>query len=157
VFLHRSQHASLGIAALGVAVYSVGTIVGRLGGDSLITRWGRLKALRRTAVLAGAGLTAAVLANSPAVALVAYGVLGLGVSMIVPIAFSSAGRIVGMPAVRALARVTTAGYGGSFVGPAVIGVVASGTGLADALLIPVALLLLIVPLSVALDRSGFQA
>lgn len=152
VYLHGTQHASLGTAALGVAVYSVGATIGRLAGNGIIARVGRTATLWRTALVAALGMAVAVIAPNAVVALLGYGLLGLGVAMIVPIAFSIAGSIDGPPAAWALARVTMFGYAGSFVGPAVIGLVAQNSGLGAALAIPAVLLVFVVPLTIVLRR-----
>ena len=121
--------------------------IGRFGGDAVIARWGRPATLSRASLVAGAGMLLAVLAPSPAVAIAGYGVLGLGVATIVPIAFTLAGNTAGVPPAWAISRVTTLGYAGLFMSPPVIGLVAHATGLAVALAIPAALLALVGPLS----------
>ena len=97
-------------------------------------------------------MTLAVLAPDPAVAIAAYGVLGLGVATIVPIAFTLAGNAPGVPPAWAISRVTTLGYAGLFASPPIIGFVAQVTSLGVALAIPAVLLLLVAPLSRASSR-----
>ena len=58
-----------------------------------------------------------------------------------------------MPPAWGISRVTTLGYAGLFSSPPVIGLVAQVTGLAAALAIPAALLLLVFPLS-RVTRKG---
>jgi MFS family permease len=147
VYLHTSKHASLGVAALGVSVYSIGVTVGRLAGDRLIGRLGRPAALGRTTLVAALGMAVALAAPSPPLALFGYGLLGLGVAMIVPIGFSLAGATAGASGAWALARVTLFGYAGLFLGPPVIGLVAHITGLSGALTIPAILLLVLAPMA----------
>jgi fucose permease len=147
VYLHEEQGASLGIAPLGAAACGAGMAVGRFAGDAVIARYGRPATLWRASLVAGAGMTLAVLAPSPTVAIIGYGVLGLGVATIVPIAFTLAGNAPGVPPAWAISRVTTLGYAGLFSSPPVIGLVAQATGLAVALAIPAVLLLVVAPLS----------
>ena len=59
----------------------------------------------------------------------AFFVLGLAASNITPITFSEAGRQRDMPVSTALAAVTTVGYSGILVGPAMIGAIAQATSL----------------------------
>ena len=73
-------------------------------------------------------MTLAVLAPDPSVAIAAYGVLGLGVATIVPIAFTLAGNAPGVPPAWGISRVTTLGYAGLFSSPPVIGLVAQVDG-----------------------------
>jgi len=147
VYLHEVQRASFGVAPLGAGACGAGMTVGRLCGDRVIARYGRTSTLCRTSLIASAGMGLAVLAPTLGLAIAGYGILGLGVATIVPIAFTLAGNTAGVPPALALSRVTTLGYAGLFGSPTVIGLLAHGVGLAVALSIPMVLLLLVVPLS----------
>jgi MFS family permease len=59
--------------------------------------------------------------------------VGLGISNVIPILFSAAGRVPGVQAGTALAAVATTGYFGFVAGPPVIGLVADCSGLRLAL------------------------
>jgi fucose permease len=147
VYLREVQGASLGVAPLAAAACGTGMAIGRFTGDAVIARLGRPTTLLRASLVAGTGMTVAVLAPSPAVAIAGYGVLGLGVATIVPIAFTLAGNTAGVPPAWAISRVTTLGYAGLFSSPPVVGLVAQFAGLAAALAIPAVLLLLVALLS----------
>ena len=97
VYLHEDQGASLGLAPLGAAACGIGMATGRFAGDAVIARLGRPGTLWRASLIAGAGMTLAVLAPTPGIAIAGYGVLGLGVATIVPIAFTLAGNTGGVP------------------------------------------------------------
>jgi hypothetical protein len=105
-------------------------------------------------------MTLAVIAPTPEIAIAGYGVLGLGVATIVPIAFTLAGNTDGVPPAWAISRVTTLGYAGLFSSPPVVGLVAQQIGLTAALAIPAVLLLLVAPLSritaLTSTRAGAQ-
>jgi hypothetical protein len=81
------------------------------------------------------------------VAIAGYGILGLGVAPIVPIALTLAGGTSGVPPVWAVSRVTVIGYAGLFGSPPVIGLIAEAASLAAALVVPAILLALVAPLS----------
>ncbi len=151
VYLHEVQGASLGFAPLGIAAFGVGMAVGRFLGDPVIARLGARTVLRRGAVVSAAGMTVAVLAPSPGIALAGYAVVGVGSAPLVPIVFSLAGDATGVPPAWGIARVTTLGYGGLLSSPPIVGFVAQGTGLGTALLLPAVLLASILPL-MALGR-----
>ncbi len=153
IYLHGSQNASLGVAALAVFVYSAGATGARLAGNSVVATLGRTPTLWRAAGLASVGMIIAVVAPGPAIALVGYAILGVGVAVIVPVCFSIGGMTSGVAPESTMARVSGMGYGGSFVGPVVIGLVASVTGLGAALVIPAAMLLLIIPLTLRLRKA----
>jgi len=72
--------------------------------------------------------------------------IGLGASNLVPVLFRRAGQQTVMPAAFAVSAVTTAGYAGVLLGPALIGFLAAGVGLSTAFWLLAALLAL-VPLS----------
>jgi fucose permease len=147
VYLHEAQGASFAVAPLGTAACSIGMAVGRFCGDAVIARLGRQATIWRSSVVAAAGMTVAVVAPTPAVAIAGYAILGVGVATIVPIALTLAGSTSGVPPVWAVSRVTVIGYAGLFSGPPVIGLIAEGAGLATALVVPAVLLALVAPLS----------
>lgn len=159
VYLHTSQHASLAFAALAVSGFSVGQAAGRLIGDRLINRLGRISTMWRAALIATGGMVLAIIARSPEVALLGYCIVGFGGATIVPTAFSIAGIAGSGGPAWALSRVTALGYAGLFLGPVAIGLVAQATSLAAALAIPASLMLTIVPLTIRLRhklRPGMQ-
>jgi MFS family permease len=55
--------------------------------------------------------------------------VGLGLSTVVPLAFSAAGRLPNIPASTGIAGVATIGYAGFLAGPPIIGLVAEATDL----------------------------
>jgi MFS family permease len=70
------------------------------------------------------GLTLAVMFALPSVTIVGFFLVGIGLSSIVPIAYSIAGNVKGLPAGVGIAMVTTVGYAGFLFGPPVIGFIA---------------------------------
>lgn len=140
IYLHEDQGASLGMAPLGAAACGLGMTVARFRGDRLITRIGRRDALQRGAIIAAVGMTAAVLAPHPAIAIAGYGIVGIGVANIIPIAFTLAGNVPGIAPAQSISRVTTMGYAGLFLGPPIIGLLAHFVELGPALLVSSALL-----------------
>jgi len=52
---------------------------------------------------------------------VGFAIMGLGYSLIFPLAFSRAGNDPDLPAGQAMAQVATLGYGGMLLGPPLIG------------------------------------
>ena len=119
---------------LGYAAFSVTMACGRLSGDWLTHRLGRLPLLRISALIAAAGWGAVVLLPGP-VALLGFALIGIGASNIVPLLFSAAARVPGVPASISIPVITAVGYAGMLLGPALVGFVASATSLGIALLI----------------------
>ena len=133
VYLHDSLAASPAVAATGFAAFSLAMTVGRLAGDRIVGRLGAGTALRASSAVAGAGLGAALLIDAPPAAIVGFALVGLGISNIIPVLFSSAGRVGEVAAGAALAAVATPGYLGFLSGPPLIGLAAEHVSLRVAL------------------------
>jgi MFS family permease len=134
VYLDGTLNAGPGLAAAGYAAYSLLMAAGRLTGDRLNERFGPMALVRSGGGLAAGGLGLALLAAHPAAAIVGFACVGAGLSSIIPLVFSAAGRTPGMSSGSALAAVATVGYAGFLAGPPVIGVLAELISLRGALL-----------------------
>ena len=151
VYLSSVLGSSDGIAAAGYAVFSAAMTIGRLSGDWLTVRVGRVRIVRTGALLAAAGLSAALLIGTVPAALVGFVCVGAGFSVAVPLVFSAAGRLDSRSAGPGLAAVTTAGYLGFLAGPPVIGFAA------QAFTLPLALALIVALAVVGAVLAGFVA
>jgi predicted MFS family arabinose efflux permease len=129
VFLREHRRVDVSLAGMGYAVFSVAMTVCRLTGDAMTHRFGSTRMLRIGGALACAGFLAVALVPSTAAALAGLAVVGIGAANIVPVLFSGAGRVPGVPPGIALATVTTIAYAGLLLGPALIGFVADATNL----------------------------
>jgi predicted MFS family arabinose efflux permease len=138
VYLRDGVGATPGTAAAGVAAFAAAMTIGRLAGDRVAARLGPVAAFRSGVLLAGAGFGASLLVGTPAAGLAGLGLLGAGLSLTFPLAISAAGRLDGSAA-TAVARVSTLGYLGAFVGPGIIGALAGPFGLPAALALPAVL------------------
>jgi predicted MFS family arabinose efflux permease len=141
VFLADVRGMSPAHAGLGYAAFAATMTMGRLTGDRFVRRVGSKVTVIGGALLAAAGLALATLISSWPVALLGYALVGVGCSNIVPVMYSLAGKQNEMPESIAVPAITTMGYAGILLGPALIGFVAHATNLATALLILAALLL----------------
>lgn len=129
VYLRSALGTDPGFAARGYAVFSLAMAVGRFGGDALRSRYRAGPLVQVSGALAALGLGAALLVHQPLAALVGFGCVGLGLANVVPVLFSAAGRVAGVPPGSGIAAVATAGYCGFLVGPPLIGLVAQYFGL----------------------------
>jgi fucose permease len=143
VYLHDTLGSSPAVAAVGFAAFSLAMAAGRFGGDRLVVRFGSGHVLRASSAVAAIGLAVAISIGTPAVGIIGCGLVGLGISNVIPILFSAAGRVGGIPAGTALAAVATTGYLGFLAGPPLIGLAAEVSGLRVALGIVSALCALI--------------
>lgn len=129
LYLRDVLGASGGVAALGFAAFSTAMLAGRFSGDALVRRFGAPRLVRAGGVLAAAGLGSALLLNQPAVLLLGFAAVGLGLSVVYPLVFSAAGNHPSVSAGRAVASVATVGYGGFLTGPPILGWLAELTSL----------------------------
>jgi predicted MFS family arabinose efflux permease len=129
VFLREQRHVDVSLAGVGYAAFSVAMTICRFTGDAATHRFGSRQVLRIGGVLSCAGFLAVALLPWTFAALAGLVVVGIGAANIVPVLFSGAGRVPGVPPGIALATVTTIGYMGLLVGPALIGFVADATSL----------------------------
>lgn len=133
-------------AGLGYAVFSVAMTLGRFSGDKIIQRFGRYPVMLTGALTAAAGMSLAVWLPWPEIALLAFLLVGFGLSNTVPMLFNAAGNQQDMPANLAISAMTTLGYAGILSGPALIGFISQWISLSGAFLV-IALLLLAVAVS----------
>ncbi|WP_338545967.1 MFS transporter [Pseudomonas benzopyrenica] len=134
VYLGQVGGASPVVATLGYAAFSLTMLVGRLFGDGIRARFGGPQVIVGGALLATLGLALAVLLPAPWTAILGFALVGLGLSNVVPAAFSAAGQVAETPA-AGIAMTATAGYLGFLLGPPLIGAVAGQVGLRGSLLL----------------------
>jgi len=97
--------------------------------DWLTTRFGARKVLQLSGALTATGLLIAVLLPYFATAIFGFLLVGAGVSSVVPLVYSAAGKSKTLSPGMALAAVSTIGYLGFLVGPPLIGFVAQASSL----------------------------
>jgi MFS family permease len=141
VYLHVNLGTTPGLAAAALAAFSVTMAAGRLVGDRLAARFGPVRLVRVSGLVAGLGLAAGLLAGSPAAAIAGFALLGAGLAAIFPQIVTVAAALDPARAGRNIGRIAAVAYSGLLTGPVAIGAIASGTGLRNALLIPAALAL----------------
>ncbi len=139
VYLRVALGADATIAAIAVASFSLGMAIGRFVGDALVLRFGPVAFVRAAGIVALSGLAIAVLGGVPSLGVVGFALLGLGLSSIVPVVLSRAGRISGIGA-PGIAAVTWMGYTAFVVGPSLVGGVAEFTELRIALAVVLGLI-----------------
>ncbi|MFL6582504.1 MAG: MFS transporter [Burkholderiales bacterium] len=141
VFLADVRGMSPTHAGLGYAAFAATMTIGRLTGDRFVRRVGPKWTVVGGGLLAAAGLALATLISSWPVGILGFALVGVGCANIVPVMFSLAGKQSEMPESIAVPAITTLGYAGVLLGPALIGFVAHATNLGTALLILASLLL----------------
>lgn len=102
---------------------------GRFLADWLTVKLGIKKILQVSGILTATGLVIAVLFPNLATAILGFLLVGFGVSSVVPLVYSAAGRSKVLSPGVALAAVSTIGFLGFLCGPPLIGLVAGVTSL----------------------------
>ncbi|MGC5014644.1 MFS transporter [Streptosporangium sp. DT93] len=150
VYMEKALAASGWLVPFGYLVYQAAMLLARVPGDFAVRRYGPAPVVRAGAVIAAAGMLGLVLAPGVVVAVLSFGLVGIGLSVIAPQSFSAAGRL-GAGAETAIARVNLFNYVGFLVGAAVIGTLNDTVSIRVAFVPAVVLVALIVFLA-----RGFQ-
>jgi len=152
--IERSLGGSPGQGSSGPALLGLTMAAGRLAGQAVVQRVPEARLLTGGLLLAAAGAALAALATVPVVAQAGFVVLGLGVSVVAPVAFALVGRLATEETrARAIARASVLGYLGFFVGPPALGALAEVFGLRASFLAIAGLLVLSLPLVALLLRG----
>jgi MFS family permease len=133
VYVRESLRGSHTLAAVAVGAFSLGMCLGRIVGDRLTMRFGATAFVQGAAAVALAGLVGALSARGPMQGVVGFGIMGVGMSSIVPVIFSRAGHASRFTGAPGIATVATMGYTAFLVGPSLVGGVAELTSLRSAL------------------------
>lgn len=128
IYLGQELDADAFRSGLGFAVFAGSMAAMRFSGDALRNRLGAVKTLKISGLVGACGLLVAAFAPSVPLALAGFALAGLGVANLAPVMYSAAGNHPGLPSGVAIAAVTTVGYAGILVAPAVIGVIAEQVG-----------------------------
>jgi fucose permease len=128
LYLQQDMGSDVIRSGLAFAFFSGAMAVMRFAGDGVRNRFGAVRTLRASGLIAAAGMLAASVAPGDLWAVAGFFVAGLGVANMVPILFSAAGNYPGLPSGTAISAVTMVGYAGILVAPATIGFVAEAIG-----------------------------
>ncbi len=129
IYFKDVVEAPASLVVLGYASFMIMMASGRFMADFIIRRIGRKKLLQVSGVMVSAGLYLAVIFPNIIAATIAFMIVGLGVSSIIPSVYSAAGRNTKVPPGIALATVASVSYFGFLMGPPVIGYISEAFGL----------------------------
>ncbi|OHV78374.1 MFS transporter [Ensifer sp. LCM 4579] len=130
LYLRNELGASIELSGFGFAAFSATMATMRFAGDHVRDRLGAKRTLRICTMTALVGLVLAGLAPNAALAILGFAIAGIGISNMVPIAFSAAGNMPGLQPGIGLAVATTMGYSGMLFAPSLIGLIAEHSGFA---------------------------
>lgn len=133
LYVHQELNTSAALGALGFAAFSAAMATGRLFGDWVRGHLAPVPLLRWSGALAASGMLLALAFGSPWAALLGFMLVGLGLANVVPVLFAAAGQVAGVPPAQGVAAVSSVGYLGFMIGPALIGALAHASTLSAAL------------------------
>ncbi|GLY99850.1 MFS transporter [Actinoplanes sp. NBRC 103695] len=145
--------ATPAMAATAYAAFAASMTIGRLIGDRLTATIAPAALLRGCGLIGGGGLAFGLLGGTAVTAIAGFACLGVGLSCVVPLLYSTAGGLDPARPGAALSRVAALGYLGYVAGPAIIGGAAMHIGLGNALLILPVLATLLVIAAPVVQRS----
>ena len=129
LYLVKDFDLQVSAAGLGFGFFSGAMALVRFGGDALRNRFGGVRIMRFSAMLAAFALLFAAVSPMASVAILCFGIAGLGLANCVPIIFSAAGNLRGLKAGVGLSAVAMIGYAGHLlIAPGVIGYIVEFIG-----------------------------
>lgn len=129
VLLTEVKNTELSLAGIGYAVFSVAMLVMRLVGDKIVALLGEEKTLIGGSLIAALGFLSVIFLDDFYAIQFGFVLMGLGLANIVPTIYSLTKYQTVMPINAAVTAITSMGYTGVILGPAVLGFVAHGFGI----------------------------
>ena len=129
VYFKEVVKAKGALISLGYASFMIMMATGRFVGDSLALKFGRKKMVQLSGVLIFIGMMIAVLFPTIVMATIGFLIVGFGVSSIIPLMYSTAGKVTEVASGIAIATVSGIGFFGFLMGPPLIGFIAQLAGL----------------------------
>jgi MFS family permease len=154
IYLQKQLIASDRVMPLGFAAYLAFQLLGRAVADWVISRIGAIATLITGAVVAAGGFAVVALAPVPAVAIGGFALVGVGLSVVVPLAFSAADALDPAGTGTVIARVNLFNYAGVVLGAALVGVVGGTANYRVAFAVPGVLVLLICAVAPSFRLAG---
>lgn len=129
VYFKEVVKAEGSLVSLGYASFMIMMATGRFTGDRLAYKFGRKKMVQLSGILIFTGMMIAVLFPTIITATIGFLIVGFGVSSIIPLMYSTAGKIKEVASGIAIATVSGIGFFGFLMGPPLIGYIAELAGL----------------------------
>jgi MFS family permease len=143
---------TIGIATISFNLFMV---IGRLIGDNLRDRLGVHSFLIILISLCIAGLLIIFIYSSIVSSIIGFGVLGLGASSIVPLAYSIAGKIKGVDSAVGITIISISVYGIFMIAPGLMGFIAQSFGV-NYVFSPIIILFVIIFIPIIIFKKKFN-
>ena len=129
VYFKQVVKAEGSLVSLGYASFMIMMAAGRFMGDGLAQRFGRKRMVQLSGILIFIGMMIAVALPYLMSATIGFLIIGFGVSSIIPLMYSTAGKVKEVASGIAIATVSGIGFFGFLMGPPLIGYIAQLAGL----------------------------
>ena len=129
VYIHKAVHASKEVATAAFVVFMIAVTTGRFAGDKIVNKRGIKVVLQYSGSLIVSGFAIAIIFPYTISAIAGYALVGVGVSCMVPLVISAAGKSKTLSGGQAIAAVSTVGYLGFLLVPPLVGFVAQAANL----------------------------
>jgi MFS family permease len=129
VYFQKVVNAPMTMTTVGYVAFMSTMSGGRFAGDWLANLIGRKKMLQLSGIFISAGLMVSVLFPFIVPVTIGFLLVGFGVSSVVPLVYSAAGKSPTMSPSMALAAVSTISFFGFLIGPPLIGFIAEEASL----------------------------
>ena len=129
IYFQKVVGAEAGWIGAGFTAFMCTMATGRFVADRVAHRVGFKKTIQLSGILIAGGLMISVLFPFLLSAIIGFLLVGFGVSSVVPLVYSEAGKSKTMTPGMALAAVSSIGFLGFLIGPPLIGLVAGVSGL----------------------------
>lgn len=129
IYFTKVVKARPGLVTLGYTAFTLAATLGRFTGDWLAHRYGIKNILTASGIFTATGLLISVIFPFTATSVAGFFLVGIGISAVIPLVYSAAGRSGTMSPGMALAAVTTLGFFGFLLGPPLIGFIAQASSL----------------------------
>lgn len=129
IYFRKAVGSSKETATAAFVIYMVAMTAGRFAGDRIVNKLGIITILKYSGLLIFCGLLLASALPYNLLAGFGFMLTGFGVSCIIPLVFSLAGKVKSMSSGTAIASVSTISYFGFLVVPPGVGFIAQAIGL----------------------------
>lgn len=153
VFMTTEKGIDISQSGLGLTLFTASAFLARLPGDSLTMHFGPRRLLALSLPAAFAGFLGILLISGGPLLFASYILIGVGCANTVPIFYSSLGTQKDMPVADAVAAVSTIGYAGILLAPAVLGFIGRAFSLTASFTLVTALLVIMSIMAMRLLRG----
>jgi MFS family permease len=129
VYFSKVVHVDKQLTGIGYTTFMIALAGMRFFADNLSVRIGLKRILQASGLLTTSGLLLSVIFPAMMPALLGFFLIGIGVSSVVPMVYSAAGKSKTLSPGTALTAVSSVGFMGFLIGPPTIGFIAQATSL----------------------------